>query len=133
MFALDANTIIHAFQGKGGVAARLVTVPPSRIAIPAVALFEVERGVLKSRNAALRRSQLDELVAVCRVLPFDERCAAIGARLHADLERLGCKIGPLDTLIAATALAHGATLVTHNRREFERVAGLRIEDWYRDA
>jgi tRNA(fMet)-specific endonuclease VapC len=47
-----------------------------------------------------------------------------------DLERIGAKIGPLDTLIAGTALAHGATLVTHNTEEFSRISGLRLEDWY---
>lgn len=130
MFALDTNTIIHAFQGKGKVAERLAAVSPNLIAIPSVALFEVEQGVLRSRNADLRRKQLAELVRVCRVLPFDERAASVGAGLQVHLEKLGLKIGPLDTLIAATALAHGATVVTHNSQEFERVPGLKLEDWF---
>ena len=50
--------------------------------------------------------------------------------LRVDLERHGTPIGPLDTLIAATALARRATLVTHNVREFRRVEGLKVEDWY---
>ena len=130
MYVLDSNTIIHAFQGKGQVAERLAAVPPSRLAIPVIALFEVELGVLKSRNSALRRKHLSELAAACRILVFDEKCARQAARLQADLEALGCAIGPLDTLIAATVLSHGATLVTHNTREFARVPGLKIEDWF---
>ena len=54
----------------------------------------------------------------------------LAAKLQVDLEGLGCSIGPLDTLIAATALAHGATLVTNNIREFQRVPGLKLEDWF---
>jgi tRNA(fMet)-specific endonuclease VapC len=130
LYALDANTIIHAFQGKGGVASRIASVPPSRIAIPSVVLFEVERGVLRSNNATLRRQQLHDLVVACRLLPFEERAASIGARILADLEDQGLKIGPRDTLIAATCVAHSATLVTHNTREFSRVPGLKIEDWF---
>lgn len=130
MFALDANAIIHAFQGKGGVAARLSAVSPKSIAIPAIALFEVEQGVLRSQHPVLRRKQLDELVKVCRVLPFDERSASLGAGVQVDLEKLGLKIGPMDTLIAATVIVHGAILVTHNTREFGRVPGLKIEDWF---
>ena len=130
MLALDANAIIHTFQGKGEVGRRLAKVPPSRIAIPAIALFEVERGVLNSANGVRRREQLNDLVAVCRVLPFDERTAAIGARLLVDLKERGLKLGPMDTWIGATALAHGATLVTHNTPEFQLVAGLSLEDWY---
>jgi tRNA(fMet)-specific endonuclease VapC len=45
------------------------------------------------------------------------------------LARAGKPIGPYDTLIAATALEHGLTLVTHNTREFRRVEGLAVEDW----
>ncbi|MBM3788553.1 MAG: type II toxin-antitoxin system VapC family toxin [Acidobacteria bacterium] len=70
------------------------------------------------------------LVGACRVLPFDEMAARTAARIRLDLEARGSPIGPIDTLIAATALAHGAILVTHNVREFERVAGLIIEDWF---
>lgn len=130
MYALDSNTLIHAFQGKGNVAARLAGVSPRLIAIPTIALFEVERGVLKSQNPAKRRRQLTQLTALCTVLPFDERAAAIAARLQVDLEVLGLKIGPLDTLIAATALSASAVLVTRNTREFARVPGLRLEDWF---
>ena len=54
----------------------------------------------------------------------------MAARVRAALEESGEAIGPLDTLIAGTALAARATLVTHNTREFRRVPGLRIEDWY---
>ena len=130
MFALDANAVIHAFQGKGAVASRLAAIAPSRIAIPAVALFEVERGVIRSQNAVRRRQQLSELTAVCRVLAFDDRAAQIAARIQVELERAGKQIGPLDTLIAATAMAYGVTLVTNNTREFMRVPGLLLEDWY---
>lgn len=133
MFVLDANVIIHAFKGKGGVAARLAATSPSRIGIPTVVLFEVECGVIDSTNAAMRRMQVNEMVAVCRVLPFDEHTAVVAAALRRDLEKAGCKIGPIDTLIAGTALAHGATLVTHNTDEFQRVPGLKIEDWFQDS
>lgn len=49
--------------------------------------------------------------------------------LRADLELRGLVIGSNDMLIAATALAHGATLVTRNTAEFTRVVGLTVEDW----
>ncbi|MBI2687034.1 MAG: PIN domain-containing protein [Acidobacteria bacterium] len=130
MFALDSNTVIHAFQGKGAVAARLTAIAPSQIAIPAVALYEVQQGVMRSQREIRRRRQLAELLSVCRVLPFDDRAALLAAAIQVDLERSGLQIGPLDTLIAATAMAHGATLVTHNAREFVRVKGLLLEDWF---
>ena len=52
------------------------------------------------------------------------------ARIRATLEQRGEPIGPIDVLIAGTALAQTAVLVTRNVREFERVPGLQVEDWY---
>jgi len=59
----------------------------------------------------------------------DDRCAEDYGVLRDELDRAGAPIGPNDLLIAATARAHNAILVTHNVREFSRVAELRIEDW----
>lgn len=133
MYALDSNTIIHLFRGKGAVAERLSRVPPSQIAIPSVVLYEVERGVIRSQNSARRQQQLEALLTVCQVLPFHRQAAAQTARIQVQLETTGMQIGPLDTLIAATALAHGAILVTNNLSEFKRVPGLQLEDWYTPA
>jgi len=63
------------------------------------------------------------------IIPFDEECATAYACLRAQLEGEGRVIGPNDMLIAATAIAHQATLVTRNEREFARIAGLHIEVW----
>ena len=62
-------------------------------------------------------------------MPFDDRCLDSYGRIRSDLDRLGTPIGPNDLLIAATAMAHGLTLVTHNVDEFGRIPGLDIEDW----
>jgi tRNA(fMet)-specific endonuclease VapC len=65
----------------------------------------------------------------CKSLPFDDDCAEHYGQIRADLPTLGKPIGPNDTLIAAIARAHDATLITHNTGEFGRVTGLRIADW----
>lgn len=70
------------------------------------------------------------LLAAVRLLPFGELAAERAAAIRIDLERIGKVIGPMDVLIAGTALAHGATLVTHNTAEFSRIEGLRVVDWY---
>ena len=63
------------------------------------------------------------------VLPFDDRAAAHYGQIRGELERKGTPIGPYDLMIAAHARCEGLTLVTHNVREFRRVAGLRVENW----
>ncbi len=130
MYVLDTNTIIYFFKGMGNVGKVLLKNPPSSISIPAVVLYELEVGIAKSVCQEKRITQLEALIAVVKILPFgiDEvRCAA---SIRANLEQKGTPIGPYDVLIAGTVLSNKGILVTHNTKEFERVEGLQLEDWY---
>ncbi|GFM58066.1 hypothetical protein PSCICF_42440 [Pseudomonas cichorii] len=60
---------------------------------------------------------------------YDENAAAHTGQLRAELGRAGTPIGPYDQMIAGHARSLGLILVTNNRREFDRVSGLRVEDW----
>jgi tRNA(fMet)-specific endonuclease VapC len=122
VLALDTNTVIYFFKGMGRVAGNLGKEAPRDIAIPAVVLYELEVGIARSSRPRQRRESLDALLDVIHILPFDERAASASGGMQG--------LGPLDTLIAGTALAHSATLVTHNTKEFSRVRGLRLLDWY---
>jgi tRNA(fMet)-specific endonuclease VapC len=130
MYALDTNTLVYFFRGEGGVASRLLSTPPRDIAVPSVVVFELEVGIARSNQPKKRRGQLDALLALVTVLPFDRAAARCAAELDAALSAAGISIGPMHTLIAGSALARHATLVTHNVREFRRVKGLKVEDWY---
>jgi len=132
MYALDTNTVAYFFKGMGDVGTRLLTVPPSEIMVSAVVAFELAVGVAKSPEATRRREQLARFLATVTVVPFGRQEAEVSAGIRADLEQRGLPIGPLDVLIAGTALARGAVLVTRNTREFTRVAGLRVESWYNE-
>lgn len=133
MFALDTNSLICFFKGEGRVGERLLATPPAEIAIPSVVLYELETGLARSSAPERRRAQLDRVLEVVRVLPFGAAEARAAARVRAELEAAGTPIGPMDTLIAGVALASRATLVTRNVREFGRVRGLVVEDWYGPA
>jgi len=130
VYVLDTTTVLDYFRGKGSVAANLLALPPSEIALPAIVAYEVWVGVLGSQNAKRRQAQYEQFLATVEVLPFDSAVSRRAAELRQTLERGGEGIGPMDTLIAATALAHNATLVTRNVREFGRVPGLQIVDWH---
>ena len=130
MYLLDTNTLIYFFRGQGKVAERLLATPPAEVAIPAVSVYELEVGIAKSTQPTKRRRQLDELLEVVTVLPFDRAAAQAAAGVRSALEKTGQPLGPLDTLIAGTALAQRAILVTHNTREFKRVSKLALTDWY---
>jgi tRNA(fMet)-specific endonuclease VapC len=130
VYVLDTNTVLDYFRGKGGVAARLLALPPREIALPAIVAYEVWVGVLGSQNAKRRQAQYEQFLATVEVLSFDAAVGRRAAELRQALERRGEGIGPMETVIAATALAHNATLVTRNVREFGRVPGLQVVDWH---
>lgn len=130
MFVLDTNTLIYFFKGMGQVPEKLLAHSPKEIGIPAVVLYELEVGLAKSAQPEKRRQQLAEMLAVMTILPFGAVEARQTAQIRATLEQTGEPIGPYDLLIAGTALAHNHILVTHNVKEFSRVAGLQLEDWY---
>lgn len=130
MYVLDTNTVIHYFKGKGKVATHLLGKAPADIAIPSIVLYELEVGTLKSDNPAKRQQQLQTLLTVIKVLPFTDKEAKVAAQLRVTLEAQGLPIGPMDNLIAGTALSHGAILVSQNVSEFSRVAGLTVENWF---
>lgn len=130
MFVLDTNTVAYFFRGEGCVAPRLLATAPRDIALPAIVAYELRYGIARLPAATRRAEQLETLLAWITILPFDDRSSRLAADLRAQLERAGPPIGPHDILIAATALAAQATLVTRNVAEFSRVPGLRLENWF---
>jgi tRNA(fMet)-specific endonuclease VapC len=130
MYALDTNSLSYYIKGKGRVAERLLAEPPSNVGVPSVVLYEIAYGAARASAPVGLRERLAAFLRAFRVLPFGEAEARTAARVRVELEKAGKPIGPHDVLIAATALEQRATLVTHNKKEFGRVKGLRLEDWY---
>jgi tRNA(fMet)-specific endonuclease VapC len=99
-----------------------------QLCLSVIVLAEREFGVTKGSNASARL-KLAELAQTLPVEPFTRDDCTHYAAIRHDLEVRGAGIGPMDTLIAAQALRLGATVVTRNVREFERVDGLKVENW----
>lgn len=131
---LDTNTCIHLIKWQPPQAlARLEAMDTGAVAISSVTLSELEYGAAKSQKVDQNRLALAQFTAPLEILPYDDRAAARYGPIRAALERKGTPIGPLDTLIAAHALSLDAVLVTDNTREFNRVPGLKLENWVADA
>ena len=130
MFVLDTNTLIYFFKDQGAVKSKLLSQSPQEIGIPAIVVYELFVGIEKSQYPEKRSKQLHQLIRTTNLLPFDLSASIHAARIRVHLESIGKKIGPMDTMIAATAVANQGMLVTHNTREFTRVPDLQLEDWY---
>lgn len=129
-YLLDTNVCVNAIhQGIPKFNARFILVPPQEKAICSVVRYELFYGAYKSQRRSTSLPVIEAFLSNYVNLGFDENAARICGELRADLERKGTVIGPYDLQIAAIALAHGLTLVTHNTREFSRVPNLILEDW----
>ena len=129
-YVLDTNTLIYFFKGIGNIQSRLLNLPPNEIGVPTIVLFELEVGIAKSSSPRKRISQLKDFTELVNVISFGMAEAKAAAQIRAKLEKKGIPIGPYDVLIAACAKANSLILVTHNIKEFKRIEGLRLEDWY---
>ena len=124
---LDTSTIVAALRGHVEVRRRLAAASPDDLTVPSVAVAELVYGAERSTDPMRARLVWREFVEPYVVVPFDRAAAEQHGRLRFALRAQ--PIGERDLLIAATALAHGLTVVTGNTREFGRVPGLAVQDW----
>lgn len=99
------------------------------IGVSSVTVSELAYGVARSGRAS-NLEALQEFLTDLISVPYDDAAAWTYGDLRATLQAAGTPIGPLDIQIAAHALSAGVTLVTNNVREFQRVPGLNVENWF---
>ena len=129
-YMLDTNICIYAIKHKPEqVFIRLQQHDPIDICISSVTYAELVHGVEKSKAIEKNRVALVLLLANIEIMNFDSLAAESYGKIRADLEKAGTPIGPLDMMIAGHAKALAYTLVTNNTKEFERVKGLKLENW----
>lgn len=126
---LDTDTVSFALRGEGGVGARLAELTPSTVCMSAVTLAELTFGASKRKSKKLH-AWIDAFTTGVQVVPFDANAARTFGSLGAALDDAGTRIGQLDTMIAAHALALGVILVSNNTKHFGFVPGLSLENWY---
>jgi tRNA(fMet)-specific endonuclease VapC len=128
-FLLDTNICVYALKQNPRVLDRLLAYNRSDVAVSVITEAELRTGAAKSTSAMKTLHRVENFLRPLEIVDFVSDDAAAYAGVRAKLERAGTPIGPLDTLIAAQALARKLVLVTNNEREFRRVTGLRVENW----
>jgi tRNA(fMet)-specific endonuclease VapC len=129
IYLLDTNVCIAAMRGNERVIRRLKACSPEDCAISMVTVFELFAGVFRCRDPQGEGLKVKTFLESFHLLPFDWDSAVKTAEIRCNLERIGTKIGPYDLQLCGQAKALDLTVVTHNTREFQRVEGLRTEDW----
>lgn len=129
-YMLDTNICIYSIKHKPEqVFLRLQEHEPADICISSVTYAELVHGVEKSQAIEKNRLALALLLSNIEILNFDANAAESYGKIRADLEKQGTPIGPLDMMIAGHAKSLNYTVVTNNTKEFNRVPGLKFENW----
>jgi tRNA(fMet)-specific endonuclease VapC len=127
---LDTNICIYIARNRPpAVAERFARVTPGSLGISLVTWGELCFGAAKSNDSERAHARLARFVEDVPVLIPGADTGRHYGEIRASLERAGTPIGNNDLWIAAHARALGITLVSNNTREFERVPGLRLENW----
>ncbi len=128
-YMLDTNICIFTIKNKPQQVREAFSRHHGRLCISSVTLMELIYGAEKSAAPEKNLNVVEGFSARLDVLDYDDEAAIHTGQLRAELARLGQPIGPYDQLIAGHARSQGLILVTNNLREFQRVPGLRVEDW----
>lgn len=127
---LDTNICVYAINRRNpAVLARLRGFAAGDAGISAVTYAELRYGIENSTRPEENLAVLERFVLPLEIPAFDAEAARHYGHIRTVLKRAGTPIGGNDLLIAAHALSLGLTLVTNNRREFDRVPGLACEEW----
>ena len=126
-YLVDTDWAIHHLNGHSAVIERLQVLHPEGLGLSVVALAELYEGVYYSRDLEESERKLNDFLDSVSIVGLDEETARIFGRERGRLRSTGQIIGDMDLLIAATALQYDLTLLTNNRRHFDRIDGLRIE------
>ena len=129
IYLLDTNTCVYAIKREPRILRRLQEHGPDDFGVSAITVAELWFGAAKSSRPQRTRESADAFLKPFEILPFSSEGAEEYAEIRLQLEKVGQPIGERDLLIAATAKSRRLTVVTHNLREFSRVAGLKVEDW----
>jgi tRNA(fMet)-specific endonuclease VapC len=129
-YLLDTDICIAIINRRSPQAiTRLQECQPGSVALSTITVAELRFGADKSLAAAKNHRALDQFFLALEIKQFDELSAIAYGAIRSEIEKKGTPIGPLDTLIAAQALAHELILVTNNQNEFTRVKNLNVETW----
>lgn len=127
MNILDTDHCVAILRGRLDL--RIHVGPDDAIAVSSITAAELFHGAHRSANTSRNLAAVQLLLSNFDILDFDETSARIFGLVKAQLQEAHILIEDLDLQIASITLRHAGTLVTHNRRHYERVQGLQIADW----
>ncbi|MCF8297358.1 MAG: type II toxin-antitoxin system VapC family toxin [Saprospiraceae bacterium] len=127
-YLLDTNICIHFFKGKFDLIDKLTEIGIENCAISEITLAELIYGAENSTNPKKNHDIIEKFIYQTTILPIFSSILQYGKQ-KAKLRKKGMMISDFDLLIGCTAIENNLIMVTENVREFERMHGIKIENW----
>ena len=128
MIHLDTNIVIAYFNGNKMIMEK-IKFNIDRISVSSIVVAELDYGAKSSQNAKKNLEKMYRFIDLIQVMNFDLECARICGTIKSQLRNIGRPTGESDAMIASVAIAHRAAIVTANKKHFENIEGLRIQEW----
>lgn len=128
-YLLDTNICIYAMKGQISVLKKFKEHGKDALGVSSLVLGEMAYGVANSERVEANRAALKRFQSTMNVVPWDESAMWIYGEHYRRLKSTGRKIGEVDLLLGCQAQALDVIFVTNNTREFERIEGLKLENW----
>ena len=128
-YMLDTNIVIYTIKNRPSPVRETFKKHDNQMCISSVTYGELIYGAERSSQPERNLADIEGLAARVNIMPFDHHAAEHFGQLRAELYQIGKPIGPYDMMIAGHARAYGLILVSNNLKEFERIPGLRLENW----
>ena len=129
MYCLDSSTVIEYLKGNIGIKSRLDKVDSTNIYITTITLCELFKGAYLSFNIEKNLSRVNSLFDYFNILEFDYNSAEIYGQKYSELKKSGKLTQDFDLIIASICIANNLILITRNKKHFENIKGLKIEEW----
>ncbi|MBO7555650.1 MAG: PIN domain-containing protein [Neisseriaceae bacterium] len=129
-FLIDTNILIYRLKNLGNVNANFLKYKDNKMLISVISYGELVYGANKSKSVEKNMATVREIKSIFPMLDITPNVMDIFGEIKADTQKIGKSVYDMDLLIAASAIAHNMTLVTHNTKHFENISKLQVMDWF---
>ena len=128
-YLLDTNICIYLLKGMHGIDAKIKSIDIDDLAVSAITIAELLYGAYNSNSIEKNLSKVKSIEETLTVFGLDRECIELYAKIKARLRSEGQILDDFDILIAAIAIESDSTIVTNNTKHFERIEGIKLENW----
>ena len=129
-FLIDTNILIYRLKNLGNVNANFLKYKDNKMLISVISYGELVYGANKSKSVEKNMATVREIKSIFPMLDITPNVMDIFGEIKADTQKIGKSVYDMDLLIAASAIDHNMTLVTHNTKHFENISKLQVMDWF---